>query len=145
PLFRLARRSALNPSLRAEAVLAAASAGTDTTQDSFVDLLSDPAPTVRAAALRAFAKNDDDSFMAVLSGLDPDPHWSVRAELATALGTKDPERALPRLTQMLSDPDERVVPSVLAALVKLKAPDLSRILLEQLGRNDAIIRTYAAD
>ena len=46
---------------------------------------------------------------------------------------------------MLSDPDERVIPSVLTALTKMKAPDAAAILLQQLAKDDAVIRTYAAD
>jgi cyclophilin family peptidyl-prolyl cis-trans isomerase/HEAT repeat protein len=145
PLAKLARTAALNPMLRAEALRAAAACGLDTTQDFVVDMLSDPAPTVREAAFQVVAKDDDDSFMAVLSGLDPDPHWSVRAQLATVLASKDPERSLPRLTRMLTDQDERVIPAVLKALVKLKAPDLVKTLLQQLAKDDAIVRTYAAD
>ena len=56
----------------------------------------------------------------MLSGLDPDPHWSVRAALATVLGTLPPEAGLPRLNAMLDDADQRVIPPVLAALVKLQ-------------------------
>jgi cyclophilin family peptidyl-prolyl cis-trans isomerase/HEAT repeat protein len=145
PLLRIARGAGFSPTVRAEALLAAASAGADTTQDLFIDLLSDPSPTVRAAALQGLARNDDDTFMATLSGLDPDPHWSVRAELATALGTRSPERALPRLTAMLSDSDERVVPSVLTALTKLKAPGIARILGEHLATDSPVIRSYAAN
>ena len=65
--------------------------------------------------------------MTVLSGLDPDPHWNVRAALATVLGTLPPEIALPRLQAMLNDTDQRVIPSVLAALVKLKAPTAAAV------------------
>jgi cyclophilin family peptidyl-prolyl cis-trans isomerase/HEAT repeat protein len=145
PLMKLARTNTLPVMLRADALRAAAASGLDTTQDFVTDMLSDPAPTMRAAAFEVISKNDDDSFMAVLSGLDPDPHWSVRAGLATALGTKDAERALPKLMRMLSDSDERVIPAVLTSLVKLKAPDLGKILLEHLAKDDSTIRTYAAD
>jgi cyclophilin family peptidyl-prolyl cis-trans isomerase len=82
--------------------------------------------------------------MTVLSGLDPDSHWSVRARLAAMLATKDPARALPRLMRMLSDTDQRVVPEVLAALTKLKAPDVVKILLENLQADDVGIRAAAA-
>ena len=143
-LLKIVRTTGANAMARAEAVLAAAGTGVDTSQDLFVDLLADSAPVVRSAALQALGKADDDAFLAILSGLDPDPHWSVRAELATVLAAKSPERALPRLTQMLSDSDERVIPSVLTALAKLKAPGLDKILLQQLGKDDAVIRTYAA-
>ena len=80
----------------------------------------------------------------MLSGLDPDPHWSVRAGLATILGSKDPERSLPRLTPMLADTDARVIPSVLTALTKLKAPDIAKILIEHLGKEDVGVRAAAA-
>jgi len=145
PLIRVIRNTKLSPMVRAEAIAAAASAGVDTSQDFFVDMLSDPAPTVRAAALSAFGKADDDTFLAVLSGLDPDPHWSVRAELATVLATKNPERVVPRLTAMLSDQDQRVLPSVLTALTKLKAPNAAALLSQHLTKDDAIVRTYAAN
>ena len=46
----------------------------------------------------------------------------MRAALATVLGTLPPENGLPRLQAMLGDADQRVIPFVLAALVKLKAP-----------------------
>jgi cyclophilin family peptidyl-prolyl cis-trans isomerase/HEAT repeat protein len=144
-LSKLARTSGVSPMVRAEALRAAATCGLDTSQDFVADMLSDPAPTVRAAAFQVVSKNDDDSFMAVLSGLDPDPHWSVRAALATALASRDPERSVPRLLRMLNDPDERVVPSVLTSLAKLKAPDLAKILLQQLAKDDVVIRTYAAE
>src|SRR5918993_1532905 len=82
------------------------------------------------AALQGFAKRDDDSFLTVLSGLDVDPHWAVRAGLATILGSKDPERSLARLTPMLADADARVIPAVLTAMTKLKAPGMAKILVE---------------
>ncbi len=99
---------------------------------------------MRLAALQGFAKRDDDTFLTVLSGLDPDPHWSVRAGLAAILGTKDPERSLPRLTPMLADTDMRVVPSVLTAMTKLKAPDIAKVLFEHLGKEDVNVRAAAA-
>src|SRR5439155_12398116 len=68
-----------------------------------------------------------------------------RAQLATALATRDRERALPRLAQMLKDSDARVIPAVLTALAKLKAPDIGKILIQALSNDDFVIRTYAAD
>ncbi len=115
--------------VRAETLLALGESAAAVSVDAFVDFLGDPQTTVRVAALQGFSKRDDDSFLTVLSGLDPDPHWSVRAALATVLGTKDPSRALPRLMPMLSDTDARVIPSVLTALTKLKAPDIGNILV----------------
>jgi len=134
----------LNPMARAETLLALGDSAGDVSVDAFVDFLGDPLPTVRLAALQGFAKRGDDTFLTVLSGLDPDPHWSVRAGLATILGAQDPERSLPRLTPMLGDADARVIPSVLTAMTKLKAPDVARILLEHLAKEDVAIRAAAA-
>jgi len=80
----------------------------------------------------------------VLSGLDPDPHWTVRAALAGVLAEKDAERALPRLEPMLADQDARVVPAVLNALTKLKAPGIEKILLERVTSEDVVVRATAA-
>jgi HEAT repeat protein/cyclophilin family peptidyl-prolyl cis-trans isomerase len=145
PLLAIVRAPAVNPVVRAEAILAAANVGADTTEDVFVDLLADRSPVVRAAALQAFARGDDDTFMTVLSGLDPDPDWSVRAQLAATLATKDRDRALPRLTGMLKDPDKRVIPAVLTALTRLKAPDVANTLIQALNNDDFVVRTYAAN
>src|SRR5206468_3316142 len=79
------------------------------------------------------------------SGLDPDPHWSVRTVMAAVLGALPPETALPRLTTMVADTDQRVVPSVLAALVKLNAPNLDAILLDKLKADDPVVRAAAAN
>ncbi len=143
-LLKVIRDTEVHPMLRAEAIEAAAAVGADTTADLFLDALADPSPAVRSAALIALAGADDDRFMAVLSGLDPDPHWSVRAQLATVLGMKPADRVLPRLTRMLEDSDERVIPAVLTALTRLKSPDAGKILLEHLGHDDAVVRTAAA-
>ena len=142
-LTKLLYSRGLNPMVRAETLLALGESSGAVSVDSFIDFLGDPNPTVRRAALQAFAKRDDE-FLTVLSGLDPDPHWSLRAALATILGSMDAERALPRLMPMLADSDARVVPSVLNALTKLKAPDLAKILFEHLGKEDVGIRTAAA-
>ncbi|RPI52002.1 MAG: hypothetical protein EHM55_17570 [Acidobacteria bacterium] len=143
-LTKLLYTRGLNPMVRAETLLALGESAATVSVDAFVDFLGDPLPTVRLAALQAFAKRDDDSFLTVLSGLDPDPHWSVRAGLAAILATKDPERSLPRLTPMLADADMRVVPAVLTAMTKLKAPGIAKILLDHLTREDIGIRSAAA-
>jgi HEAT repeat protein/cyclophilin family peptidyl-prolyl cis-trans isomerase len=143
-LTKLLYARGLNPMVRAETLLALGESAGDVSVDAFVDFMGDPSPTVRLAALQGFARRDDDTFLTVLSGLDPDPHWSVRAGLATILGTKDPERALPRLTPLLADADMRVVPSVLTALTKLKAPGIDTVLLEHLNKEDVIVRAAAA-
>ena len=133
-LTKLLYTRGLNPMVRAETLLALGDSAAAVSVDAFVDFLGDPLPVVRLAALQGFAKREDDTFLTVLSGLDPDPHWSVRAGLATVLGAKDPERSLPRLTPMLADTDARVIPAVLTALTKLKAPGIGKILIEQLGK-----------
>jgi len=143
-LTKLLYTRGLNPMARAETLLALGESAGDVSVDAFVDFVGDPLPTVRLAALQGFAKRGDDTFLTVLSGLDPDPHWSVRAGLATILSTQDPERALPRLTPMLGDTDARVVPSVLTAMTKLKAPGIAKILLEHLAKEDVGVRAAAA-
>jgi cyclophilin family peptidyl-prolyl cis-trans isomerase/HEAT repeat protein len=134
----------MNPMVRAEILLALGDSAAAVSADAFIDFIGDPTPTVRLAALQGFAKRDDDSFLTVLSGLDVDPHWSVRAGLATILGSKDPERSLPRLTPMLADADSRVIPSVLTAMTKLKAPGIAKTLFEHLAKDDPGIRAAAA-
>jgi cyclophilin family peptidyl-prolyl cis-trans isomerase len=108
------------------------------------DLLTDPWPALRGAALRSVAAIDREGFVLLLSGLDPDPHWTVRAVLADVLGTLPAETSLRRLQDMLGDEDKRVVPPVLAGLVRLRAPDIERILLAQLKDTDAAVREAAA-
>ncbi|MGE5246672.1 MAG: HEAT repeat domain-containing protein [Betaproteobacteria bacterium] len=144
PLLKIVRDTNADPQLRLEAVGALGRFKSQDVVDTLLDLLSDPSPAVRAAALRATAAVDADNFMLVLSGLDPDPHWSVRAALAALLGTLPPERGLPRLHQMLADGDQRVIPSVLAALAKLHARDIDAILLDHLKADDPIVRAAAA-
>ena len=143
-LTKLLYTRGLNPMVRAETLLALGDSAAPVSVDAFVDFLGDPLPTVRLAALQGFAKRDDDTFLTVLSGLDPDTHWSVRAGLATILGSKEAARSLPRLTPMLADSDARVVPSVLTAMTKLKAPGLAKILFEHLEKDDVAIRASAA-
>jgi cyclophilin family peptidyl-prolyl cis-trans isomerase/HEAT repeat protein len=143
-LTKLLYTRGMNPMVRAETLLALGDSAAQVSVDAFVDFLGDPLPTVRLAALQGFAKRDDDTFLTILSGLDPDAHWSVRAGLATILGSKDPERSLPRLTPMLGDTDSRVIPAVLTAMTKLKAPGMAKILIEHLGKDDPGIRAAAA-
>jgi HEAT repeat protein/cyclophilin family peptidyl-prolyl cis-trans isomerase len=113
--------------------------------DDVLDLLTDPNPSIRAAALRSTAALDAENLRVVLSGMDPDPHWSVRVALATLLGTLPPEVAAPRLTALLADQDERVLPSVLAAITKLKLPNAATILIGKLNADDPAVRAAAAD
>jgi HEAT repeat protein/cyclophilin family peptidyl-prolyl cis-trans isomerase len=143
-LLKVISASRREPMVRAEAIVALAGTGAPNGQDVLLDLLSDPSPTVRAAAFGTLARLDPDTFITVLSGLDPDAHWSVRAALASALGALDAARALPRLMAMLADPDARVIPSVLAALTRARAPDIGRLLIERLGGDDEVVRAAAA-
>ena len=143
-LTKLLYTRGLNPMVRSEVLLALGESEASVNMDAFVDFMGDPVPTVRLAALQGFAKRDDDSFLAVLSGLDPDQHWVVRAGLATLLGSKEADRALPRLTPMLADADARVIPSVLTAMTKLKAPNFGKILIDHLAKDDVGIRAAAA-
>jgi len=130
--------------LRIEAATALATIRGEGASDLLIDLMSDPVPLVRAAALRGLAANDPQGFVFILSGLDPDRHWSVRAELATVLGTLPPETALPRLRGMLTDEDARVLPSVLAALASLKAPEAQKIAVAHLTHELPAVRAAAA-
>src|SRR5581483_212975 len=134
-----------DPHLRLEAITAAGATKAPGAGDLLVDLLADPSPAVRAAALRAAAEYDPDGFVTILSGLDPDPDWRVRSALASVLGTLPPDRGLPRLRTMLKDADQRVIPSVLRALVALGAPDAPRILMEELNTDDPAVRAAAAE
>jgi cyclophilin family peptidyl-prolyl cis-trans isomerase/HEAT repeat protein len=142
-LLRLAAEKG-DDNLRLEAVTALGSLRAATALDPLLDLLSDPWPSMRAAAFRAVRDIDPQTFLVVLSGLDPDRHWSVRAALASILGTLEPDVAIPRLTGMLADPDLRVIPPVLAALVRVRAPAAEAVLLERLESDDVVVRTAAA-
>jgi cyclophilin family peptidyl-prolyl cis-trans isomerase len=109
------------------------------------DLLTDPWPTLRAEAIRSAAAIDPEAFLLVLSGMDPDPQWVVRAALVDALAGFSPEIALDRVRSMLRDEDRRVIPSVLRALRRLKAPDAAAVALAQLKEPDFAVRSAAAD
>jgi HEAT repeat protein/cyclophilin family peptidyl-prolyl cis-trans isomerase len=144
PLLRLVRDASTDPHVRLEAVGAMGGVHTPAVADGLLDVLSDPSPPVRAAALRSLAAFDHENFVTVLSGLDLDSHWSVRAALADVLGTLTLEAGLPRLDALLGDADQRVIPFVLASLVKLKAPKATSILLDRLKADDAVVRAAAA-
>ncbi len=87
---------------------------------------------------------DPDSFLLVLSSMDPDNQWIVRAALAEALATLPADTAIERVRAMLQDEDRRVVPAVLAALARLKAPNLAAVALAQLKEPDFAVRAAAA-
>ncbi len=148
PLLKIIQAPDAEPHARLEAV-SALSGFHDATapglMDTLLDLVTDPTPAVRAAALRADAALDREGFVSVLSGLEPDPHWTVRAALASVLATLPPEIALPRLTLMLDDSDQRAIPAVLAALTKLHTPAAASVLLERLKADDPVVRVAAAN
>jgi HEAT repeat protein/cyclophilin family peptidyl-prolyl cis-trans isomerase len=146
PLMKFVNDARADAQVRLEAVTALAgirTSGASAVVERMLDLISDPTPAMRSAALRTAATLDPEGFVAVLSGMDSDPHWSVRAALASVLATLTSE-LLPRLQTMLNDSDQRVIPSVLNALVKLKAPNAATVLVERLKVDDPVIRTTAA-
>jgi HEAT repeat protein/cyclophilin family peptidyl-prolyl cis-trans isomerase len=144
PLLKLLGEDKPDAHVRLEAVSALGLLHDPSVSDTLVDLLADQTPAIRAAALRSLATLDAEAFVTILSGLDPDPQWSVRAALAGVLGTLTPEVGLPRLNQMLADDDQRVIPSVLASLVKLRDPRAAQIALERLKADDPAVRAAAA-
>jgi HEAT repeat protein/cyclophilin family peptidyl-prolyl cis-trans isomerase len=149
PLLKFIRDASIDPHVRLEAVSALGGlrggvAALPGANDMLLDLLTDPGPAIRAAALRSIATMDPENFVTILSALDPDPHWNVRAALAAVLGTLPPEIGLPRLKAMLTDSDQRVIPSVLEALVKMKAPDAAQVMLDHLKADDPVVRASAA-
>ena len=144
PIVKVIQDRAAPPDLRLAAVGALGGIKAPAVADLLLDLLADPSPEIRAAALRSSATNDPENFITVLSGLDPDSNWTVRAALASVLGTLAPEIGLPRLQRMLADADQRTIPSVLAGLIKLKAPNLEALLLDRLKADDYPVRAAAA-
>ena len=131
-LTKVIKTPKADPNVRLEAVTALGQLQAGGSADLFVDLLTDTWPSLRSAAFTALARADAEMFLTVLSGIEPDAHWSVRAALASALGGLDVERARPRLTLMLQDPDQRVIPAVLGALVASGAPEAESVLLERI-------------
>jgi HEAT repeat protein/cyclophilin family peptidyl-prolyl cis-trans isomerase len=134
---------ATDPNVRLQAVSALGTLKAAEGLPVVQDYLTDSWPTMRAAALRAAASIDLDNFVLVLSGMEPDRDWTVRAALADVLGTMGPQ-AIERTRSMLRDEDRRVVPSVLNALVHLKAPDAGAIAIAQLKEPDYVVRATSA-
>ncbi len=142
PIVKVAAESN-DPNVRLTAVTALGTLKSSEGLAVVQDYLTDPWPTMRAAALRAAASIDVESFLLVLSGMEPDRDWTVRAALADILGTLGPQ-AIERTHSMLKDDDRRVVPAVLNALVRLKAPDAGTIAIAQLKEPDYVVRATAA-
>jgi cyclophilin family peptidyl-prolyl cis-trans isomerase/HEAT repeat protein len=145
PLTKIVATAKADPNLRLEVLTALGQMNDPQLGDLFVDLLTETWPSMRAAAFIALARADPDLFLGGISGLDPDPHWSVRAALATALGTLDALRAEPRLTLMLDDGDQRVIPAVLNALVAVKSATAEKFLISRLNADDLVVRQAAAN
>lgn len=130
--------------LQLEAITALAQLRAADSVELLIDLVSAPWPSARAAALRALAQADIDTFISAISGLDPDPHWSVRASLAATLGELGRERAEARLTAMLQEADQRVIPAVLDALAKVGAANAAGEMTARLAAEDPVVRAAAA-
>ncbi len=144
PLLALLSSRALPLQARPEVVAALGGFHTAIVTDTLIDMLEDRDPLIRAAALKSASTADPDEFVTILSTLDPDPDWHVRVSLAQLLGTLKRQNALPRLVTMLDDKDKRVVAAVLTSLVKLNAPNVGEILLDQLKSDDPVVRAAAA-
>jgi cyclophilin family peptidyl-prolyl cis-trans isomerase/HEAT repeat protein len=144
PLVRIASDGQADPNLRLEAVSALGTLRLASGLPIVQDLMSDAWPAMRIAALRAAAAIDPESFLLVLSGLDPDPQWSVRAALAGLVGTLPLDIAVPRLEAMLHDEDQRVLPSVLNALVRVRAPDAAAAVMARVKEPDFVVRATVA-
>ena len=143
-LGALAADAAVDGSLRMEALTTLGALRAIDQLPIVQDLITDDWPALRAAAIRANAAIDPDNFTLILSGLEIDRHWMGRAALADALASLAPEVAIGRLTELLKDEDKRVIPHVLRALVRVKAPDVTALLLAQLKDSDYAVREAVA-
>jgi cyclophilin family peptidyl-prolyl cis-trans isomerase/HEAT repeat protein len=133
-----------DPTLRLEAATAMGAIHSPDMLDFVIDLMSDASPGIRGAAVRALALIDPETFLTALSGLDPDRDWTVRVAQAEALATLPGAQGAARLISMLGDRDQRVIAPLLRALVATKTPDVERILLDHLKKDDFVIRSTAA-
>jgi cyclophilin family peptidyl-prolyl cis-trans isomerase/HEAT repeat protein len=143
-LIKVVADRAADPNLRLEAAASIDTLAGADAAELLIELLADPMPGIRATALRALARVDPDVFIATLAGLEPDREWTVRVAEAAALGTLPPERSLPRLTLLLEDQDQRVVPAAIEALAASKPAGLEKLLLEKLRADDFAVRAAAA-
>ena len=143
-LTKIVADASTDPTLRAEAANAFGTLVTADHVELLLDLVSSSVPAIRATALQALARVDPTTFLTALASLDADREWSVRVAMANALGTLPSAQSLPRLTVMLQDPDQKVIPAVLAALASSKANGVDRILLERLASPDLSVRAAAA-
>jgi HEAT repeat protein/cyclophilin family peptidyl-prolyl cis-trans isomerase len=145
PLVAALDQPAIDPAAKLAAVVSLGQLKAHEASERLLDTASDRWPTMRAAGLRALAASNPEYFVTVLSTSDPDGDWVVRAATADILGSLDQPALHPTLKAMLQDADQRVIPSVLRALVKIKSPDIGTILLEKLKADDTSVRGTAAD
>jgi cyclophilin family peptidyl-prolyl cis-trans isomerase/HEAT repeat protein len=132
--------------VRREALVSLATLPPDKTLRSrLAALVGDRDPWIRSAASGALAHTDPEDFALVLSGMDPDPVWWVRAALAGALGDVGDAMSVGILHAMLQDEDARVIPAVLAALVKARGRDALDTLVRRLEHPDLGVRLAAAE
>ena len=143
PLLTLLDQPQLDPTLRLEVVNALGALRASDATERLLDLMGDRWAAMRIAAFGALAKANSEQFVAVLSGLDPDQDWVVRAATATTLGAIDQPGVQETLRSMLSDSDQRVIPAVLRALVKIKLPKVDTLLMERIAHEDPTIRATA--
>jgi len=144
-LTKMVADRAITGPLRQEAMTALATLIDGRGMDALLELVSDPVPNVRGSAFTALARIEPSTFLSVLAGLEADADWTVRVAIATALGSLPDQQGVPRLTVMLQDRDNRVIPAVLNALVASKAGGMDRVLLERLKSDDLVIRADAAN
>jgi cyclophilin family peptidyl-prolyl cis-trans isomerase/HEAT repeat protein len=134
----------IDAGIRTEAVRAIGLLHAPESADVLLDLISDLVPAIRGAALGALVRADRDRFVVTLSGLDPDSDWTVRAALATALAELPGETAGPLLDALAADRDQRVLPAVLDAMTKCKAPNAAGTAFKLLRADDPVVRGAAA-
>ncbi len=144
-LIKIVADTSSDPTLRLEAVNAVGALVSTEHVNLLLDLVSNSVPGIRAAALQALARVDPDTFLTALAGLDADREWTVRVATASALGTLPAAQSQPRLTVMLQDQDQKVIPAVLAALGSSKATGIDRVLLDRLASPDLSVRAAAAN
>ena len=143
-LDRFVRRRELPPLLRLKAVEALEFHGNPNSIEVFTELVTHPWPSLRAASFRALSKTEPDTFLRVLSGFGSDENWIVRQAIADGLRQVDQGIARQRLSLMLDDENERVLASVLEALVDVEAPNFERMLTAYLDAPVVSVRRTAA-
>jgi cyclophilin family peptidyl-prolyl cis-trans isomerase/HEAT repeat protein len=145
PLMKIASDPAGDANLRLESVGALGRLKAAAALPIVQDLITDGWPVMRIAAINAAASIDPEAFVLVLSSLEPDQNWTVRAAFASVLATLPAEVSIDRLRAMLDDEDKRVIPAVLRALVRQKAPDAGTLVLSRAGDADYAVRAVVAD